>query len=117
MLSLGSQRIYLYRGPVDMRKSFDGLSALVARSFPGQLFSGSLFVFVNRRRTMLKVLGWHEDGLAIWYKRLESGTFRVTDNGRMQLTRREFLLLLEGVSPKHLHRRFEGPLSDGQIMH
>lgn len=106
MLSIGAQSIYLYQGPVDMRKSFEGLSRLVQSAFPGQLLTGSLFVFVNRRRTLLKVLSWHEDGLTIWYKRLEQGTFRVTANGQTNLSRREFFMLLEGVSPKRLHRRF-----------
>jgi transposase len=106
MLSLGAQAIYLYQGVVDMRKSFDGLSNLVEQGFPGKLMSGSLFVFVNRRRTMLKVLAWDEDGLAIWYKRLEAGTFKVSMSGQSQLSRRAFLMLLEGVSPRRLNRRF-----------
>lgn len=113
MLSLGAQSIYLYQGAVDMRKSFDGLSDLVEQSFPGQLLSGSLFVFVNRRRTMLKVLGWHEDGLAIWYKRLEAGTFKVTWSGQARLSRREFLMVLEGVAPRRLNRRFRLPADSG----
>ncbi|OVE81294.1 hypothetical protein BVY04_03530 [bacterium M21] len=71
MLSIGSQPIYLYRPAADMRRSFDGLSALVQQAFPGQLMEGGLFVFVNRRRTMLKVLYWDRDGLALWGKRLE----------------------------------------------
>lgn len=107
MLSVGAQAIYLHQAPVDMRKSFEGLSRLVENAFPGQLLSGSLFVFVNRRRTLVKVLAWDEDGLAIWYKRLERGTFRVTATGGPTLSRREFFLLLEGVAPRHLHRRFQ----------
>lgn len=113
MLSLGAQAIFMYQGPVDMRKSFDGLSDLVEQRFPGQLLSGSLFVFVNRRRTMIKVLGWHEDGLAIWYKRLEAGTFKVSWSGQAQLSRREFLLVLEGVSPRRLNRRLRLPVESG----
>ena len=106
MLSLGNQRIYLYRGAVNLRRSFNGLSLLVESSFPGQLLSGSLFVFVNRRRQMLKVLYWDEDGVAIWYKRLEKGTFRIAPDGKSSLTRREFSLLLEGVVPRRLHARY-----------
>jgi transposase len=113
VLSVGSQPIYLYRGAVDMRKSFDGLSCLVEVAFPDRLLSGSLFVFVNRRRNLLKVLYWHEDGLALWYKRLESGTFKVSKTGGLQLTRREFSMLLEGVEPRRMNSRFSLPAKKG----
>lgn len=106
MLTIGSREIYLYRRPVNMHCSFDSLSALVAREFPVPLLSGSLFVFVNRRRTHLKVLCWDGDGLVQWYKRLERGTFRVSREGKSQLSRREFLMLLEGIKPKRLLSRF-----------
>ena len=53
-----------------MRKSFSGLSALVEQAFPGRLLTGSLFVFMNRRRHMTKILYWDSDGLAVWNKRL-----------------------------------------------
>lgn len=106
MLSIGSQLIYLYGGPADMRRSFNGLSALVASSFPDTLLSGSLFVFVNKRRNLLKVLYWDSDGLAIWAKRLEKGTFRVSWDGRAQLSRREFTMLMEGIVPRRMHSRF-----------
>ena len=75
MLTVGGSPIYLYRDPVDMRRSFDGLSALVESGFPGKLLTGGVFVFVNRRRDLLKLLYWDEDRLAQWYKRLEAGTF------------------------------------------
>lgn len=100
MLNLGTSTIYLYQGPVDMRKSFDGLSALVEASFPGELLTGKVFVFVNRRRNLLKLLYWDGDGLAQWYKRLEKGTFQVTFDGRTELSRRQFMMLLEGIKPK-----------------
>lgn len=106
MLSIGAQSIFLYRGAVDMRKSFNGLSALVEMAFPTQLLSGSLFVFVNRRRNLLKVLYWDGDGLALWYKRLEQGTFRISRSGKIQLSRRDFSLLLEGIEPRRMSRRF-----------
>ncbi len=106
MLNITSQYIYLYQSPVNMHRSFDGLSYLVERSFPGKLLTGSYFIFVNRRRNKLKVLYWNSDGLALWYKRLERGTFRVDKNGRAQLTRREFFMLLEGIKPKRLNKRF-----------
>lgn len=106
MLSIGSQSIFLYQGAVDMRKSFNGLSALVDAAFPSRLLTGSLFVFVNRRHNLLKVLYWDEDGLALWYKRLERGTFKVSKSGKVQLTRRDFALLIEGIEPRRMNRRF-----------
>ena len=109
MLSIGAQRLFQYSGPADLRRGFDGLSALVQEAFPGELLSGALFIFVNRRRNRMKVLGWDGDGFALYYKRLERGTFRVSWNGHVQLTRREFSMLMEGVVPRRLHRRYEIP--------
>ena len=106
MLSIGSQPIYLYKGAVDMRKSFNGLSGLAESAFPQQLLTGSLFVFVNRRRNLLKVLYWDEDGLALWYKKLERGTFKISKDGKLKLSRREFSMLLEGVEPRRMNLRF-----------
>ena len=106
MLSLGAAPIYLYRQAVDMRRSFDGLSALVAAAFPGQLTVGAYFVFVNRRRTHVKLLYWDGDGLVQWYKRLERGCFRVPLAGSESLTRRDLLLLLEGITPRRLAPRY-----------
>ena len=106
MLTVGACDVYLYHAPTDMRKSFDGLSALVESAFPNRLLSGALFVFVNRRRNLLKVLYWDGDGLAQWYKRLEKGTFRIDPDGRTELSRREFMMLLEGIKPARVSPRF-----------
>ncbi len=102
----GCQPIFLYDEAVDMRKSFEGLGALVESAFPGQLLTGSLFLFLNRRRNLIKVLNWEGDGLAIWYKRLEQGTFPDCFHGHRQLNRQQFVMLLEGIVPKRLSRRF-----------
>ena len=73
----GAVRIFLYRGASDLRRGFDGLCGMVRAHFGADLLSGSLFVFVNRRRKYLKLLYWDRDGFAIWAKRLERGTFRI----------------------------------------
>ncbi len=109
MLSLtAATRIYLYRGPCDMRKSFDGLCGLVRSELGQDPLSGSLFVFCNRRRTMVKLLYFDRDGFAIWYKRLEQGSFQpphqLCKDGLMD--RRQLSLLLEGVVPKKVGKRY-----------
>jgi len=110
MLALtGATRIYLYRGAADMRKSFDGLCGIIRSEFEADPISGSLFVFCNRRRNMVKLLYWDRDGFALWYKRLEKGTFRVPKpgSGTAEIDRRSLSLLLEGVQPRRLNRRYQ----------
>ena len=76
MISLsGNAKIFLYQTPVDLRKGFEGLSAIVEIAFHGELTTGAYFIFLNKPRNRMKVLYWDSDGLAIWYKRLERGTF------------------------------------------
>jgi len=110
MLALsGALRIFLYRGPADMRKSYDGLAGLVRAELHDDPLSGALFVFCNRRRTMVKMLYFDRDGLAIWGKRLERGTFRIPppDGPTAEIDRRHLTLLLEGVTPRRLARRYQ----------
>ena len=105
MLTLASvARIFCCQQPVDMRKGFEGLSAVVEQNFDERVVSGSYFVFINRRGNLMKVLYWDGDGLVIWYKRLEKGGF-ARDRGRA-LSRREFLMLLEGIEPKRLRKQY-----------
>ena len=108
MLSVaGSSRILLYTGPTDMRKSFRGLSALIYQHL-GRPEDGSYYVFVNRRRTHVKILYFDGDGLAIWYKRLEKGRFIMPrmQGDRVELDRRRLAMLLEGIVPLGTTRRF-----------
>jgi transposase len=109
MLSLtAATRIYLYRAACDMRKSFDGLCGIIRSEVNQDPLSGSLFVFCNRRRNMVKLLYWDSDGLAIWFKRLERGSFSLPHMHAMdgRIDRRELSLLLEGVVPKNVSRRY-----------
>ena len=106
MLALpGTPRIFLHKEAVDMRKGFEGLGALVAALFPDEITSGAYFAFLNRQKNRIKVLYWDADGLVIWYKRLEKGTFSPGENESPSLNRREFLMLLEGVTPKKMQCR------------
>lgn len=101
-----STRFFLCQMPINMRKSFEGLSARVEELFPGELLSGALFIFLNRSRNHMKVLFWDGDGFVIWYKRLEKGSFSVKWGAETPMDRRSFLILLEGIIPKRLNPRF-----------
>ena len=106
MLALPTQdKIYLFGEPVDMRKSFEGLTALIYDAFPTVLTRG-YFTFLNRGCNRIKVLYWDEDGFVIWYKRLERGSFMRHQKGSICITRREFFLLLEGITASKETRRF-----------
>ncbi|HAZ16118.1 MAG TPA: hypothetical protein DCY54_05755 [Parachlamydiales bacterium] len=101
MITLSAHaRIFLCKEPVSMRKSFEGLGAVVEQLFPGELLSGAFFLFLNRARTHMKVLFWDQDGFVIWYKQLQKGSFAHAGNNH--LDRREFLMLLEGITPKKM---------------
>lgn len=109
MLALtAATRIYLYRVACDMRKSFDGLCGLIRSELGEDPLSGSLFVFLNRRQNMVKLLYWDRDGFALWYKRLERGCFRLPpiSSNQARIDRLQLSLLLEGVTPKNVSKRY-----------
>jgi transposase len=89
-----------------MRRSFDGLCGSVESLFHGDPLSGHLFVFFNRRRTMVKMLFWENGGFWIYAKRLEQGTFclrSITSNGEIDMT--QLLCLLDGIDLSGSRRR------------
>ena len=92
--------VYAYGAPADLRKGFDGLSGLVTEELRFDPLSGDLFLFVNRARTLAKVLLWDGTGLCIYAKRLERGRFaclwRSPEQARLRLTMSELALFLEG---------------------
>lgn len=106
----GSQaRIYLYNLPVDMRRSFDGLLAIVQANFEQDVRQGDLFLFINKRRDRLKLLWWDGDGLAIFMKRLEEGTFErpggSSEEKPLLMDRTELAMLLSGIELQSIKRR------------
>ncbi len=109
MLSFRSGlRIFISTEPTDMRKGFDGLSAIVENQWETSPLSGDLFVFSNRRQTLLKLIYWDGDGFAIWYKRLEQGTFRIPQanaEGRVELTSAKLAMILEGIDIDNTRNR------------
>ena len=105
----GNARLFLCQQPVNMRKSFEGLSAIVEQLFTGELLSGALFIFINRRKDQMKVLFWDKDGLVIWFKRLEKGSFMWKWGDENRIDRKTFLMLLEGITPKRIQARYDVP--------
>ena len=100
MLNISGKRVYLACGKTDMRKSINGLSAIVEQSFNLDPFDGALFVFCNRSRNRLKILEWDGDGYWLYFKRLEKGRFRWPVEGEdatMVLTSEELTILLGGA--------------------
>jgi transposase len=95
-----SGRVYLACGVTDMRKSIDGLAAMVSYSFKLDPFSDSLFVFCNRNQDKLKILRWDVSGFWLYYRRLERGQFRwpTSDSDKtMTIDRRQLRWLLDGL--------------------
>jgi len=101
--------IFLCLLPTDMRKSFDGLMRMAEEHLEQNVLEGGLFVFLNRRRDRVKCLYWDLDGLAIWYKRLEQGTFEKPvahqQTSAVQLSATELSLLLGGIELASVKRR------------
>lgn len=102
----GNARLFICQQPMTMRKSFEGLSAVIEQLFPGELLSGAFFIFLNRRKDHMKVFFWDGDGFIIYFKRLEKGTFCWRWGDIATLDRRAFLMLLEGITSKRLQPRF-----------
>jgi len=104
-----SVRVYLATSPCDMRRSFDGLHALVNAVMQLDAFAGHLFVFANKRRDKLKILYWDRDGFAVWAKRLEEGTYAMPfgdeQEHRREITAQELGALLSGIDLSQAKRR------------
>jgi transposase len=117
MLSLPpTVRIWISAQPADLRKSFDSLAALVQAGLGGDPLSGDIFVFRNKAADRIKLLVWEEDGYAIWYKRLEAGTFRFPPSPdakpRVEIRAADLVMLLEGIDLSTVKRgkRFHRPV-------
>ena len=110
MLSLALPgRVFVCVTATDMRKSFDGLAAVVRDHLKQDPLAGDLFVFRNRRGDRLKLLYWDEDGLAVWAKRLEEGTFQLpapgSDAPAVEVKATELALILGGIELRSVERR------------
>ena len=112
MIALAPQiRVFLYRRPTDMRKSFHGLVALTESELKQDPLSGSLFVFLNRRRDRVKILYWGQSGFCIWYQQLQQGTYQLPsptaldDQDTLEVTRSQLSLILEGIDLASVRQR------------
>jgi len=102
MLQVASKtKIYVALGPTDMRKGFAGLCGDVRQVLELDPLSGHLFLFRNRRRDRIKILLWDGDGFAIYYKRLERGTFElpraIESDGKIEIRASELAMILDGI--------------------
>lgn len=102
-------RVYLYCHAVDMRRSFNGLMAIVQTELQRDVRDGELFVFINRRADRMKAMWWDGDGLAIFMKRLECGTFQrppsKESDSYLLIDRVQLGLLLSGIELASVRRR------------
>ncbi len=114
-------RVFLHAPPTDLRKGFDALSGLVTNAFAQDPTSGHLFLFVNRRRDRIKILYWDRDGLAIWYKRLETpGTFQLPvvtrDAVSVEMSPTQLTLILSGIDlgSARQRKRYQRPTPNAE---
>jgi transposase len=101
-------RVFLCTRPTDMRKGFDGLTGLVQECFGQDLLTGHLFLFLNRRRDRIKILYFDRDGLVIWYKRLEAGSFEMpstTERDGVELQPAQLAMILSGIDLRSARQR------------
>ena len=108
MLSFPSAvKIYLCKQLTDMRRSFDSLAMMVQCVIKQDPLSGYVFVFRNKRGNCLKLLYWDRDGYAIWYKRLEKGTFNIPADitEEYRLEHHQLSMMLEGIEFTRIKRK------------
>jgi len=124
MIALPPQvRVFLYRLPTDMRKSFHGLVALVESAVKQDPLSGSLFVFLNRQRDRIKILYWGQTGFCIWYQQLQKGTYQLPDEKSLEeqqtieVTRSQLSLILDGIDLSSARQRMRYQLPRERLEH
>jgi transposase len=110
MLHLSAScKYYLHRGPTDMRKGFDSLCGIVSSQLGMNVLSGSVFIFINKKQTQVKLLLWEGDGLAVYYKRLERGTYElpylIANDNDISISNEALQHILQGVSLQSVRKR------------
>jgi len=107
MIPIEPGRVYVAVGSTDMRKAINGLSILVEQAMGKNPFSGDLFVFCNRLRTIVKILYWDHNGFCLWHKRLEKDRFKWPQSIDEVITidQRQLQWLLSGLDITNAHRQ------------
>jgi len=121
MIALPPQiRVFLYRRPTDMRRSFNGLIALTESELKQDPLSGSFFAFVNRRRDRMKILYWGQTGFCIWYQQLQRGTYQLPchdsldERATLEVSRAQLSLILDGIDLASARQRLRFELKDAR---
>lgn len=107
MFSLSSSnRFFLYQQPTDMRKGFDSLAGLIREEMKSDPTSGSVYVFLNKNRTLIKLLHWQSGGFTLYYKRLEKGVFeRPALKQNQELSWQKLMLIVEGIQLSSIRKK------------
>ena len=99
----------LYMKPTDMRKGFEGLGGLVRSQMGSSPTDGSVYIFINRRRTLMKLLVWESSGFLLYYKRLEQGTFEWPESegatGKKTISWETLVLMFQGIKLNNIKRK------------
>ena len=102
-------RYLLFNQSTDMRKSFQGLAAIVKYEMQCEVLNGDIYIFISKRRAAIKLLRFEADGFSIFYKRLEKGTFEIPgtpgNSGSINITDNELIFILKGVALKAVKYR------------
>ena len=108
-LDLSKVQLFVKAGPTDMRKQSAGLAAVVQEEMELDPFQKALFIFCNRKRTLMKAVYWDRNGFCLWQKRLEQDTFPWPTEAYEvhQISARQWRLLLDGLNIWKAHRELE----------
>src|ERR1700722_8714331 len=97
-----SANFYLYRKPVKMSRSFDGLAAIITTEIEKDIINGDVFIFLNRNRTMIKVFVYEQKGFSIFYRRLDEGSFQLPmiagENISYKMSSEQMMYMLSGMT-------------------
>ena len=100
---------FLYSRHTDMRKGFDSLCGIISSQMRGNALTGAVFIFFNKKHNQVKLLLWEGDGFAMYYKRLERGTYEVPagrdNNSTLSISSQQLQLILQGISLRSVRKR------------